>query len=143
MSEKKETKTDASADNKLIHAGQEVGRVIARSTFQAEQTGKKIKKKVEDTVSRLGSSKAKETKKVKSPFTDQGEFALVDRMGFVAGEIFEHLSQHGEMATEKLVKAIMNRKNSNPMVFCAIGWLAREGKINLSADGALVSLKPE
>ena len=44
MSEKKETKTDASAENKLIHAGQEVGKVIARSTFQAEQTGKKNKK---------------------------------------------------------------------------------------------------
>ncbi|MCK9294039.1 MAG: winged helix-turn-helix domain-containing protein [Desulfobulbaceae bacterium] len=143
MSEKKETKSDAAAENKLIHAGQEVGKVIARSTFQAEQTGKKIKKKVEETVSRLGSSKNnKETKTVKSPFTDQGEFALVDRMGFVAGEIFEHLSQHGEMATEKLVKAIMGRKNSNAMVFCAIGWLAREGKINLSADGALISLKP-
>jgi hypothetical protein len=143
MSEKKETKTDASAENKLIHAGQEVGKVLARSTFQAEQTGKKIKKKVEDTVSRLGSSKNKKAAKaVKSPFNDQGEFALVDRMGFVAGQIFEHLSQNGEMATEELVKAIMARKNSNPMVFCAIGWLAREGKINCSADGALISLKP-
>jgi F0F1-type ATP synthase membrane subunit b/b' len=143
MSEKKETKSDAAAENKLIHAGQEVGKVIARSTFQAEQTGKKIKKKVEETVSRLSSSKAKEPKKTKSPFTDQGEFALVDRMGFVAGAIFEHLSQHGEMATEKLVKAIMSRKNSSPMVYCAIGWLGREGKINLSADGSLISLKPE
>lgn len=143
MSEKKETKSDAAAENKLIHAGQEVGKVIARSTFQAEQTGKKIKKKVEETVSRLSSNKAKEPKKAKSPFTDQGEFALVDRMGFVAGAIFEHLSQHGEMATEKLVKAIMSRKNSSPMVYCAIGWLAREGKLNLSADGSLISLKPE
>ena len=98
---------------------------------------------MEDTVSRLGSSKNKKAAKaVKSPFNDQGEFALVDRMGFVAGQIFEHLSQNGEMATEELVKAIMASKNSNPMVFCAIGWLAREGKINCSADGALISLKP-
>ena len=82
-------------------------------------------------------------KAAKSPFTDKGDFALVDKMGFVAGEIFEHLSQHGEMATEKLVSAIMARKNSNAMVFCAIGWLAREGKINCSADGALISLRPE
>jgi len=143
MSEKKETKKDAAAENKLIHASQEVGKAIARSTFQAEKTGKKIKKKVEETVSRLGNSKGKkETQKIKSPFNDKGEFALVDNMGFVAGEIFEHLSQHGEMATEKLVKAIMGRKNSNAMVLCAMGWLAREGKINLSADGALISLKP-
>lgn len=144
MSDKKETKGDASADDKLIHAGQEVGRAIARSTFQAEQTGKKIKKKVEDTVSRLTSSKSsKGAKAAKSPFADKGAIALGDKIGFVAGEIFEHLSQHGEMATEKLVSAIKGRKNSTAIVFCAIGWLAREGKINLSEDGALIALRPE
>ena len=145
MSEKKETKIDSSAENKLIHAGQEVGKAIARSTFQAEQSGKKIKKKVEDTVSRLSSGKSNTgVKAAKSPFTDKGDIAVGDKLGFVAGEIFEHLSQHGgEMATEKLVSAIKGRKNSNAMVFSAVGWLAREGKINLSADGALISLKPE
>ncbi|TFG36182.1 MAG: hypothetical protein E4H46_03910 [Desulfobacterales bacterium] len=144
MSEKKETKTDSSAENKLIHAGQEVGKAIARSTFQAEQTGKKIKKKVEATVSRLSSGKSNTgAKAAKSPFTDKGDIAVGDKLGFVAGEIFEHLSQHGEMATEKLVSAIKGRKNSSAMIFCAIGWLAREGKINFSANGALISLKPE
>jgi hypothetical protein len=37
----------------------------------------------------------------------------------------------------------MGRKNSTAMVFCAIGWLAREGKINLSEDGAMIALRPE
>jgi hypothetical protein len=144
MNDKKEKITESSAENRLIHTGQEVGKAIARSTFQAEQTGKKIKKKVEETVSRLSSGKSKnETKTGKSPFTDREDIVLIDKMGFVAGEIFEHLSQNGEMATGKLIKTIMSRKNSNAIVLCAIGWLAREGKIDLSPDGAFVSLKPK
>lgn len=140
--EKKGAKRDSSAEKKLIQAGQEVGKAIARSTFKAEKTGKKIKKKVDETVSRLSTGK-KEGKKTKSPFTDKGEFAVGEKIGFVAGEIYEHLSQHGETATEKLVSEIMKHKNSNPMVFCAIGWLAREGKISLSPDGALIAIRPE
>jgi hypothetical protein len=136
-------KNESSAEKKLIQAGQEVGKAIARSTFKAEKTGKKIKKKVDETVSRLSSGKKEAGKKIKSPFTDKGEFAVGDKIGFVAGEIYEHLSQHGEMETEKLISEIMKRKNSNPIIFCAMGWLAREGKINLSPDGALIALRPE
>ena len=141
--EKNETKKESSAEKKLIQAGQEVGKAIARSTFKAEKTGKKIKKKVDETVSRLSSTKKEAGKKIKSPFTDKGEFAVGEKIGFVAGEIYEHLSQQGEMATEKVVSEIMKHKNSNPMVLCAIGWLAREGKINLSPDGALIAIRPE
>ncbi len=140
MSDKKETTNELTADDKLIHTGQEVGKAIARSTFQAEQTGKKIKKKMEETVARLTPSK-KVPKPPKSPFSDSGELALIDKIGFVAGEIFEYLNSNGETATEKLIRAIMSRKNSNAMALCAIGWLAREGKITLSPNGALVTLK--
>ncbi|MBI5559005.1 MAG: winged helix-turn-helix domain-containing protein [Deltaproteobacteria bacterium] len=147
MTEKKEAKKESSAEKKLIDAGKEVGKAIARSSFKAEKTGREIKKKVEETVSRLSSNAKKITKEVakkaKSPFSTKGDMVLNDQIGFVAGEIYEHLSQHGEMATEKLVSAIMKRNNSNAMVFCAVGWLAREGKINLSQDGSHIALRAE
>ncbi|MFH1216586.1 MAG: winged helix-turn-helix domain-containing protein [Pseudomonadota bacterium] len=139
MSTQKPENKKKTEENHLTKAGREVGKALARSSFQAEQTGKKIKNKVGETVSRM----AGKTKKIKSPFTDKGGIAVTETMGFVAGEVYEHLCQKGEMPTEQLVHTIMRRQNSSAMVYCAIGWLTREGKITFSPDGAIVSLSEE
>lgn len=135
----KEDEAKQPQNSQLTKASREMGKALARSSFQAEQTGKKIKKKVEETVSRV----AGKAKKNKSPFTEKGGIAVTETIGFVAGEIFEHLCQKGEMPTEQLVHAIMHRQKSNAMVYCAIGWLAREGKIAFSPDGSTISLSEE
>lgn len=139
MSASKEAEKKKTDDNQLTKAGREVGKALARSSFQAEQTGRKIKKKVGETVSRMTGKATK----IKSPFTEKGGIAVTETMGFVAGEIFDYLCQKGEMGTEQLVHTIMHRQNSSAMVYCAIGWLAREGKITFSSDGSLISLSEE
>lgn len=132
MTSTKSKKKKTTKEDKLTQASKEIGKALARSSFQAEKTGKRIKQKVKDTVSHLGTS---------SPFNEKGDLGLIAGIGFLAGEIFKYLEKKGETATEKLIKAMMAKKNSRAIVLCAIGWLAREDKIDFSPDGGEIWLK--
>lgn len=63
-----------------------------------------------------------------------------EEIGAVAGAIWHALDENGEMTLAKLKKEV---KAEGPLFDWAIGWLAREDKIELARDkrSILASLK--
>ena len=69
--------------------------------------------------------------------------ALVDcgeLIGQTAGKVWHYLEQHGPISVSKLAKAIDDPRDN---VMQAIGWLAREDKVNIEevSRGRVISLK--
>ncbi len=62
------------------------------------------------------------------------------KIGSVAGTIWQHLRQNGEMSLSKLKQGT---KLSDQLLFMGLGWLAREEKLNFVQDkkAMRVSLK--
>jgi len=58
--------------------------------------------------------------------------SCVESIGEVAGEVWNALSENGPMTMAKLVKAVGEPRDA---VMQAIGWLAREGKLNIEDQG--------
>jgi hypothetical protein len=65
---------------------------------------------------------------------------FVPHIGEVAGVIWRTLSEGGPMSTSKLVKAVGEPRDT---VMAALGWLAREEKVNIDDEGRnrVVSLR--
>lgn len=63
----------------------------------------------------------------------------VDNIGLWAGMIWNVLDIEGTLSVKKIKKAT---KLKDKEIFAALGWLSREGKINLAEDDAdvMVSL---
>lgn len=61
-------------------------------------------------------------------------------IGDTAGKIWEHLNAHGATSVLKLKSAL---SISNSLMFLALGWLARENKVDVVEEGYsfTVSLK--
>ncbi len=59
------------------------------------------------------------------------------KIGDVAGTIWHHLSEHGEMSLSKLKQGT---KLSDQLLFMGLGWLAREEKLNLVQDKKTVKV---
>ena len=55
------------------------------------------------------------------------------QIGLTAGEVYHHLDQHEEASLNDLKKHL---KRTPAMIQMAVGWLAREGKVQLSKKGA-------
>jgi hypothetical protein len=62
------------------------------------------------------------------------------QIGEAAGLVWKTLSKNGPLTTAKLVKAMGEPRDT---VMQAIGWLAREDKINIEDDGRtrIISLR--
>ncbi len=58
--------------------------------------------------------------------------SCVDQIGETAGLVWHTLSEGGPMSIPKLAKAVDAPKD---LVMQAIGWLAREGKIEIDEQG--------
>jgi len=145
----------------LEETGRKVGKALARSAHTVEETSQKMKKATEKMV-KEASRKAEKTvesavdlvkKEVKvltgkRTVTDKGKGApmfkackgmsVEGQIGFLAGDIFEHLSKHGTTKVSELAGAI--KKTSPAMLGAALGWLAREAKLSFSKDGSEVYL---
>ncbi len=145
----------------LSETSKKVGKALARSSHKVEQTGTKLKKtaqklvkeathKVEETVEEAVGKVKKEVgglgKKMGSGQSGNGPYAPTPGMsvegsiGFLAGDIYQYLSENGATPVEKLVKAIEKRKNSEALINAALGWLAREAKITFAKKGDSVSV---
>ncbi len=61
------------------------------------------------------------------------------QIGFLAGDILEHLSQNGTTPVAKIT-SVMKDRGSLTLLGAALGWLAREAKITFSKDGTKVSI---
>ncbi|MCE2402571.1 winged helix-turn-helix domain-containing protein [Candidatus Poribacteria bacterium] len=53
---------------------------------------------------------------------------MFDDIGKTAGEIWHYLEKHEEASVGKLTKEL---RQTERMVLLGIGWLAREGKLNI------------
>ena len=69
-----------------------------------------------------------------------GPVSLIDQIGETAGVLWRLLADNGPMSLAKLVKAAGESRDT---VMQAIGWLAREDKIQMVDDGRtrVVSLR--
>jgi len=56
----------------------------------------------------------------------------VEHIGKTAGLVWKILSENGPLSMAKLVKAVGGPRD---VVMQALGWLAREGKIQIEEDG--------
>lgn len=56
---------------------------------------------------------------------------ITDQVGETAGIVWQILNDHGPMSITKLVKTVDLPRDT---VMQAIGWLAREGKLNIEGD---------
>lgn len=146
----------AAKKNKLTKTTEKVGKALARSTFKAESASKMAQEKIEDLVGKVskraheamdsvnkftGTEKKNAQRKATSPFKADRGLTILEQFGFTAGHIYEYLDKNGLVPTSRLVNAIMRKKNSKANVLAAIGWLAREDKLQFSKDGEMVSLK--
>ena len=64
-----------------------------------------------------------------------------EKAGELAGKIWEALNEGGELTGKQLKKNIKTRSDKD--LYLALGWLLREGKINVTEEekDILVSLK--
>lgn len=146
----------------LTETGKKVGKALARSSHTVEETGQKMKnaaekivkdaaKKAEKTVESAIGKVKKEVRELthKKPAcatSDKGQMfkpgkgtTVEGQIGFLAGDIFDYLTQNGPTPVTKITSVMKNRA-SLPLIGAALGWLAREAKISFSKDGAKVSL---
>jgi len=57
---------------------------------------------------------------------------MVPEIGHVAGAVWRHLKENGDTSVPKLVKEL----NENDfVVYAALGWLAREDKVDVFVKG--------
>ena len=142
--------------NKLTETTERVGKALARSSFQVETVGRRAQKRVEDLVGKVSrrthdtmekadtftaAEKAPDTTKASPPFTADTGLSIPEQFGLIAGAIHTYLDKNGLVPTSRLINAVMQQKNSRANVLAAIGWLAREDKLQFSADGDMISLK--
>ena len=64
-----------------------------------------------------------------------------EKAGELAGKIWEALNEGGELTGKQLKKNIKTRSDKG--LYLALGWLLREGKLNVTEEekDVLVSLK--
>ena len=57
---------------------------------------------------------------------------MITEIGIVAGEIWHHLDEHGDVSFAHLVRSI---DRSRDLALMSLGWLAREGHVIVRQDG--------
>lgn len=141
-------------DDLMTKTSIRIGKALARSTFKAEEAGKKAKKKVKkifDTTSSKTEGKiktaitaVKTTEKSNTsaaflkPKKGLSVEANLDRLG---KEIQAYLKEMSKAPTDKLLNVLVRRGNSKVAIYAALGRLSQKGKIIFSAKGARISLK--
>ena len=63
---------------------------------------------------------------------------LQEQIGFAAGEIYGYLDNNGESTFSKMKKELDLKGNFADL---GLGWLAREGKVEISKKGTSVSVR--
>lgn len=63
---------------------------------------------------------------------------LQDQIGMSAGQIYEFLNNNGETTVTKMKKELDLKGNFADL---GLGWLAREGKVEISKKGSSVNVR--
>ncbi len=155
MSAKKSKKADRGKKQEdiMTKTSVRIGKALARTSFKAEETSRKAKKKVKEIIDKTA-AKATATAKCASlavsgegdlsksaDFLKQQKGATVEsQLASLANSICNYLEKNGKTKTTKLLNAMMQQKNSKVAVYAAIGRLAQVGKIVFTAKGATIAL---
>jgi Winged helix-turn-helix domain (DUF2582) len=88
----------------------------------------------------MASSTATSSSATSASASSQANFAPLERIGSTAGEIWHFLHTHGPQSITKLINALDAPRDT---ILQALGWLAREDKIQIDDDSRsrVVSLK--
>lgn len=67
---------------------------------------------------------------------------MVHEIGLTAGDVWHYLESNGASTIEQIKKALTLKET---VVFMAVGWLAREGKLTIEVQGKTlrISLSPQ
>jgi len=57
--------------------------------------------------------------------------AYVEEIGTTAGKVWSYLTEHGKVSLSALEKGVDEPRS---VVYMAIGWLAREGKVEIHRE---------
>ena len=149
----KKTGRGKKQDDLMTQTSVRIGKALARSSFKAEETSRKAKKKVKEIIDQTASRATEAAKCASEAITgeeDRGKSAdwlplkkgvTVD--GFLdelAASICSYLEKNGKTKTTKLLNTMMQQKNSKVAVYGALGKLAQKGKIVFTAKGSSVAL---
>lgn len=63
---------------------------------------------------------------------------MMETIGQSAGQIWEYLSSNGEVSLAKMKKDLDFKGNFTEL---GLGWLAREGKVDISKRGTATKIK--
>jgi len=63
---------------------------------------------------------------------------MQDKIGIVAGNIWQQLGQKGEMTPKRLCATM---KEKSDVVYLALGWLARENKVEIQPTKSTFKVK--
>ncbi|MEW6593992.1 MAG: winged helix-turn-helix domain-containing protein [Thermodesulfobacteriota bacterium] len=139
-------KSPRTTKDALTKASVRVGKALARSSAKIEQTSRKAKRTarqlIESTVGRKEKRAAPARPKgtAESPLKPNSAMTVEALTGFLAGDIYNYLSEKKLVETVDLFRA-MKRRNNTPAYICAaLGWLAREYKIRFLDDGEKIAL---
>jgi hypothetical protein len=70
--------------------------------------------------------------------TTSSDLGVQDQIGYSAGQIYNYLSNNGEVSFSKIKKELDLSSNFADL---GLGWLAREDKVEISKKGASVNVK--
>jgi len=79
--------------------------------------------------------------KAAAPAPSASSPSCVQQIGETAGAIWKTLDKHGAMSLAKLVERVGGNRD---VVMQAVGWLAREDKLDISetSRGRIIALRP-
>ena len=78
----------------------------------------------------------------KAPAPASAPSSCLNEIGETAGQVWQALSEHGSMSMAKLVERVGGNRD---VVMQAVGWLAREDKLDISETkrGKTLTLRAE
>ena len=145
-----QTKKGSKKQNTMTETGIKVGKALARTSVKAEKSTRKVKQMAEDLLDsvtgiKIAVPKTNQTPPPPRPYplplSPVAGLSVEGHLGFLAGDLYQILEADGETTTKKLVSTLKKRSHSEAMIYAAIGWLAREGRVTFTPDGKSLMLR--
>ena len=117
---------------------EEIAESVSQKAEEAVQKIKDISQTEEPSPSTAPESKTKKPLAFKTPGKNVPVSAHLKTL---ANDIDTYLAKNGEATLDKIANVMKRRKNTQLMVFCAIGWLLHEDRIVIGADNTTLATK--
>ena len=137
-------------------------KALEQTAIQAEKTGRRALKFTEEVAESVSHSAenavqkikhlaqqettpSQEEKSARKPlrFPTRDGLEVEAQVAALSEEISSYLEKNGPSALDKVVNTMQRHRKSQPLIFCAIGWLLQKKKITIGADHATLAVKQE